>query len=245
MKLIIIRHAEPDYAIDGLTEKGKKEAELLKNRLKKENIKKVYCSPLGRAKLTIEPTLKELGLNAEYVDWLQEFSYAKVKLPYLVDREEKACWDILPEYINEMAPDCYCQDNWQNSPLVKGTNVEGSYQSVIKEFDKLLESHGYVRDGKIYKAERPNHDTIVLQCHMGVSCILMSHLMNCSPFSLLQHCVTLPSAVSTFFTEERREGIAHFRSCGIGDVSHLYIADEEPSFAARFCECFTDDTRHD
>lgn len=35
MKLIIIRHAEPDYAIDGLTEKGKKEAELLKHRLKK------------------------------------------------------------------------------------------------------------------------------------------------------------------------------------------------------------------
>lgn len=244
MKLIIIRHAEPDYAIDGLTEKGKKEAELLVPRLKKENIKKVYCSPLGRAKLTIEPTLKELGITAEYVDWLQEFSYAKVNLPYLTDRDQKACWDILPEYINKFAPDCY-GDDWQNSPLVKNSNVAESYKSVTEEFDKMLERHGYRRDGKIYKAEFSNHDTIILQCHMGVSCILMSHLMNCSPFSLLQHCVTLPSAVSTFFTEERREGIAHFRACGIGDISHLYVADEEPSFAARFCECFSDDTRHD
>ena len=27
-------------------------------------------------------------------------------------------------------------------------------------------------------------------------------------------------------------------------VSHLYVGDEEVSFSGRFCECFTDDTRH-
>lgn len=30
-----------------------------------------------------------------------------------------------------------------------------------------------------------------------------------------------------------------------GDVSHLYVADEPPAFAARFCECYTnEDERH-
>ena len=245
MKIIIIRHAEPNYEIDGLTSKGSREAELLSHRLIKENITKVYCSTMGRAKLTIKPTLDKLSIDAEYCDWLREFEYAQVALPYLTDRKTKACWDILPEYINNEVPDIYSLDGWKESNLIKNTIVEQSYNNVIAEFDKVLEQHGYRREGTMYKVIKPNHDTFIFCCHMGLSCVLMSHLLNCSPFSLLQHCVMLPSSVTTFYTEERREGAAHFRVCGIGDLSHLYVANEEPSFSARFCECYTDDTRHD
>jgi probable phosphoglycerate mutase len=54
-----------------------------------------------------------------------------------------------------------------------------------------------------------------------------------------------PSSVTTVVTEERRKGIAAFRILAFGDTSHLYAHDEDPSFAARFCECYEDDTRHD
>jgi len=87
MRILIVRHGDPDYSIDGLTEKGKIEAELLKNRLVKENIKAVYCSIYGRAKATIEPTLKAKNITASYCDWLREFDYARVSLPYL-DKEK-------------------------------------------------------------------------------------------------------------------------------------------------------------
>ena len=40
MKILIIRHGDPDYAIDGLTDKGKIEAELLANHLQNEKIDK-------------------------------------------------------------------------------------------------------------------------------------------------------------------------------------------------------------
>ena len=43
----------------------------------------------------------------------------------------------------------------------------------------------------------------------------------------------------------REEGIASFRIRSYGDISHLHVADEEPSKMARFCECFTDDDRHE
>ena len=33
MRILIIRHGDPDYEIDGLTEKGKREAALLAKRL--------------------------------------------------------------------------------------------------------------------------------------------------------------------------------------------------------------------
>ena len=50
MKLVIVRHGDPDYAKDHLTEKGKREVELLADRLVKNPAKAYYVSPLGRAK---------------------------------------------------------------------------------------------------------------------------------------------------------------------------------------------------
>ena len=50
MRLLIIRHGDPDYARDNLTEKGKREAKLLSEMLAKDKIDYLYCSPLGRAK---------------------------------------------------------------------------------------------------------------------------------------------------------------------------------------------------
>ncbi|MDO4380678.1 MAG: histidine phosphatase family protein, partial [Clostridia bacterium] len=52
MKLIIIRHGDPNYAIDSLTKKGKREALLLSERIEKLSPDYIYCSPLGRAKKT-------------------------------------------------------------------------------------------------------------------------------------------------------------------------------------------------
>ena len=51
MRILIVRHGEPDYAHDTLTEKGWREAELLSERLCKEKIDDFYVSPLGRAKI--------------------------------------------------------------------------------------------------------------------------------------------------------------------------------------------------
>ena len=57
MKILIIRHADPDYALDSLTEQGWKEAELLAQRISAMDIRSFYVSPLGRAKDTASLTL--------------------------------------------------------------------------------------------------------------------------------------------------------------------------------------------
>ena len=41
MKLLIIRHGDPDYTNDTLTEQGRREAELLSLRMEKESIKNI------------------------------------------------------------------------------------------------------------------------------------------------------------------------------------------------------------
>ena len=73
MKLIFIRHGDPDYEIDGLTEKGQREAQLLADYIKNYNIDEIYMSPLGRAQQTAEYSLKALGKEAVTFDWLKEF----------------------------------------------------------------------------------------------------------------------------------------------------------------------------
>ena len=241
MRILIIRHGDPDYTIDGLTEKGKREVELLKNRMIKEDITKVYCSIYGRARLTAKPFLDALGIEAEYCDWLKEFDGNKVQLPY--SDKPRSCWDILPNYVNSLT-DIYHPTNWKNVEFVKNSTVPTSYDYVVENLDKMLSSHGYVRDKYNYIAKKSNHDTIVLVCHFGITSVLLSHLLNCSPYSIWQHMCTLPTSVTTLYTEEREKGIAEFRLTCLGDTSHLTQYGEPDSFSARFCECFSDDTRH-
>ena len=242
MRIIIIRHGDPDYSIDGLTEKGKVEARLLAKRMLKEDITAIYCSPLGRANLTAKPTAEAKGMEINTAEWLREFDYSTVKVPYL--DEPKCPWDLLPEFVSEHKT-IYSPTEWFECPFIKESTVYADYTRVTGELDKLLARYGYVRDGYNYKVTRPNHDTLVLVCHFGLTAVLLSHLMNCSPYSIWQNMVCAPTSVTTIYTEERREGIASMRVFGVGDISHLYAEDEPPAFAARFCECFKDDTRHD
>ena len=124
-------------------------------------------------------------------------------------------------------------------------DVREYYEYVVSELDKLLALHGYERDGKIYRVTEPNRDTIVLFCHFGVECVLLSHLLHLPAFVLWHGTVAPPASVTTLYTEERREGIASFRMQSFGDISHLYVKGMEPSFAARFCETWDSGERRD
>ena len=55
MKILFVRHGDPDYSIDSLTETGWKEAKLVSNRLTQLDVKNFYCSPMGRARDTASP----------------------------------------------------------------------------------------------------------------------------------------------------------------------------------------------
>lgn len=242
MKLLIIRHADPDYSIDSLTETGWTEAELLSERLVKLDIKAFYTSPLGRAKDTASCTLKKLNRQATECAWLKEFPPAVLR----PDTDRRKCaWDWLPADWTSH-PEFFDKDLWYTNELFKEAHVEEEYRYVTEEFDNLLAKHGYERNGNYYHAVHANNDTIALFCHFGLECVLLSHLLNVSPMILWHGMCAAPSSVTTVTTEERREGNAYFRINAFSDTSHLYVADRAPSFAARFCETFANENeRHD
>lgn len=235
MQILIIRHGDPDYSIDSLTEKGWREAELLSERLKKLDIKEFYVSPLGRARDTASITLKKMDRKAVVLPWLQEFFRAKIDRP---DSEEKTIsWDWLPQDWTKEAL-YYDKDHWMETEIFKNSSVKEEYQWVADGLDQILAAYGYVREGSLYRVEKASTDRIAFICHFGVECVMLSHLLGISPMVLWHGFCAAPSSVTTIHTEERREGIASFRVSSFGDISHLYVADEEPSFHARFCETY-------
>jgi len=243
MRLVIIRHGDPDYVNDSLTPKGWREAELLSEWVTHMNVTSVYVSPLGRAKDTAAAALKKLNRTATECGWLREFD-APIRRPDVADRR-MITWDWLPQDWTA-EPLFYDHEKWAENSVMEEGAVKEKYDRVVGSFDALLARHGYVRDGHCYRVERANRDTIVFFCHFGVECVLLSRLLDVSPMVLWHHACAAPSSVTTLVTEERRAGIALFRMTGFGDLSHLRAHGEEPSFQARFCETFDSETeRHD
>ncbi|MBR1393719.1 MAG: histidine phosphatase family protein [Ruminococcus sp.] len=241
MKLLIIRHGDPDYTIDSLTEKGHREAQLLAERIASMDIKAYYVSPLGRARKTAEYTLEKAGRTAEVLDWAREFD------TLISDGRggKRIAWDWLPADWTAV-PEYFDKDKWYTTPIMQEAGMEAGVKRVYDGIDALIERHGYKREGNLYRAVEPNNDTIALFCHFGVTCVMLSHILNVSPMILWHGFVSAPTSVTTLITEERREGLAYFRTNTFGDISHLYKYGEEPAFSGRFCEMISNEQeRHD
>ena len=223
MKLLLIRHGDPDYENDCLTPTGQREAELLAARIAPLPIREYYVSTMGRAMATAAPTLRMAGREAIPCDWLREFQ-VPVARPDKHGELYHIPWDWLPQ---DWLADPILLDpfRWHENEVFARSEVRAAYDRVIDAFDAVLAEHGYVRD--------------------GLSCVLMSHLMNCSPMVLWHGLAMAPSSVTVIHTEERRPGAASFRAAAVGEISHLSAAGQPPSFSARFCEIYGNGERQD
>ena len=242
MKILLIRHGDPNYEKDSLTEKGWHEAELLAQRMAELEIQSFYVSPLGRAKDTVSCTLKKMGREAEELAWLREFH---APIPDFHTGEPRIPWDQLPaDWTAE--PKYYDNIRWAETlPMLEGHVIDEANR-VWNGLDEVLAKHGYVRNGNYYDAVSPNEDTLALFCHFGVTCVMLSHLLGISAMILWHGFCAAPTSVTSLITEERRKGVALFRMNAFGDTAHLFANHEEPAFAARFCETFANqEQRHD
>lgn len=261
MKIIFVRHGEPDYSSDSLTEKGRREADILAKRTVLWDIDDIYVSPFGRAKETAEPTLKALSKEATELSWLREFSY-QVTSP-VVDAPSVP-WDFIPSVLNSDER-LISEEEWiRTPPMDQNEAIKENYPKVISGLDELLEKYGYERKEKYYVRkdgrERfikstvtdmkyatvdmipdiPDEKTIVVFCHLGVICLMLSHLLNI-PFESLTHGFFLPtSSVTIVNTEERWGSEVSFRVQVMGDCTHLIKEGEPISNAGSFARTFQD-----
>ena len=157
---------------------------------------------------------------------------------------KRICWDIVPAYLNRH-PEYYETWGWRDTELIRDTDIKEQYDWVCEGIDSVLSEYGYVRDGMGYRVEHESEETIAFFCHFGVSCVILSHLTNTSPFGLWHGMCLSTTSVTEVYTEERQQGYASFRILRAGDVNHLMQEGLEPSFSARFAEVYSNkDQRH-
>lgn len=238
MRIIFVRHGDPDYANDTLTEKGWREAALLAERVSKWEVTDFYVSPLGRAQDTASLSLKKVGRTAETLDWLREFE-APVIDPTRGGRTIP--WDLLPGVWTGI-PEMYDREGFADTEVMKTGPVKEEYARICKGLDDLLARYGYVREGGVYRTDgqkKADQDaTIVLFCHMGVTLFLMGHLLGVSPVVMTSGFFFATTSVTVLGTEEREPGIAYFRCQTAGDCLHLRQNGEPVSRMGYFTEPF-------
>ena len=169
MRLIIVRHGDPDYEKDSLTEKGWREAAILADRISRLEVKEFYVSPLGRARDTASLTLEKMGRKATVCPWLREFA-PRIMRPDVSDRTTIS-WDWLPQDWTGV-DEFYRRDQWSTPPMMREAmaadpdtgemrvGIQEEYDWVIRGFDSLLADHGYQRKGEIYRTKQSNQDIL-------------------------------------------------------------------------------------
>ncbi|MCR4897407.1 MAG: phosphoglycerate mutase family protein [Lachnospiraceae bacterium] len=177
MRLIIVRHGEPNYQKDCLTPLGEEQAVIAAQRLKDEGITDIYSSPMGRALATARPTAELLGIrDIRILDFIHEINWDNLTdKPLHADGHPwTTADDMVRDGWNLASP------GWEEHPFWAGNNAVNCAKYVEKEGDKWLASLGYRREGAHYVNEcsMPDHRNIAIFCHDGSSSAFIAHMLN-------------------------------------------------------------------
>lgn len=224
MDLFIIRHADPCYDPDSLTERGHEEARALAQRLADLRVDHVYSSPSNRARLTAEYTATALGLEIVELTWLLELSEYRVGQ----QNGEHAVWDILGSDVRGAAK-MPGMDDWWELPSLRRSGIGQKWPEFRSTVDAFLADFGYVRTGEVYQVRSPSPSRVALFCHNGTLLFLLAHLLALPPSLVWCGFYAWPSSMTRIHFEELTPQTAVPRALHVADVSHLIAAGLRPN----------------
>lgn len=192
MNLYFIRHAEPDYEHDTITQAGHGQAEKLAEYYAHLKVDELYHSSMGRAALTASYLAKKWNMEAKSIDWARELKWGKANGDAY---DAMSPWSLKDKII-ETTQSYPKGEDWKDLPDLQEDQLVSDYEIHCKALDKFLADHGYVREGQGYKAVAPNDKTIVIVCHGGVISALVSYLSNVPFFQYISHMGVDLTAVS-------------------------------------------------
>lgn len=175
MRLLLVRHGEPDYEKDCLTDFGHVQAGIVAKRLMEEGITEIFSSPLGRARETAEHFSEESGISdIKILDFMREIRFGPIDDLYNSGNPWFGVKDMIAEGLPVNVPD------WRKNDLFKDNTATIDIDNIAVETDKWLDSLGFVREGEYYRCRGGEYKdrTIALFCHGGTMTAFISHVMN-------------------------------------------------------------------
>jgi len=224
VKIYLIRHGDPDYANDTLTERGHQEARALAGYLAGQGITRVYASPMGRARDTARYTSDTLGIPVDTLPWTAELGVRAT------GEERRTAWDIHGHLIRNSD---YLSDPavFERIPTLPASEVRAILEQLRRDSDRFLSTLGYQRDGGIYRVRRSTPDRIALFAHGGLGLTWLSLLLEIPTPLLWSGFFLHTSSVTQILFDERDDGFATPRCIMMSALPHLYASGLEPSQA--------------
>lgn len=220
MLLYIIRHGEPDYATDSLTERGILQAEALGKRLAAAKIDKVFTSPMGRAKQTVEPTCRLLKLEPTVENWTEEIT-EYIRIPF----SDGTVKSVSSLQNTEFLTDGNADLDFKNSTSCNGINQTRMAEvlpMLRREGDAFLEKLGYKYEDGVYKIVKPNEEKVALFCHAAFTRAWLSELLHIPVHIMWASFSYNHTGVTVIEFQNNENGITAPKCLTYSDVSHLY-----------------------
>ena len=176
MRIIFVRHGEPDYRNDCLTDLGRLQAQAAAERLREEGIEEIWSSPLGRAAETAAYTAEVLNLPVTTLDYMRELHWGSTDgTPIPAGGHPWDLADLLAKEGTDLT-----DPGWREHPYFANNLVTAEADHVARETDLWLRTLGYVREGAYYRCARPDDSqkTVALFSHGGSSAAAMGHILN-------------------------------------------------------------------
>ncbi len=230
MLLFYVRHGDPIYSPDSLTELGKQQAEALVSRMKICNPGKIYASSSNRAIMTAEPTAKALGKEIEILDWCNE-SYSAKALFYTgsngsrdwIFRHSESRPVLVSDAVRKLDREWYKHPFFDKMPWLKDEMTR-----MQTETDAFMLSLGYRHQGNGYVAERPNDDRVALFAHQGFGLEFLSALLDI-PYSQFATRFDMGHSGMTVI-EFSGSGFVVPKVLQLSNDSHLLVSDIETKY---------------
>jgi probable phosphoglycerate mutase len=222
VELVLIRHAQPQWVLDGLnvadpplTDLGHRQAERLAERLAGERFDEILVSPLTRARQTAEPILRRLGRDEVVAPWLEEI--------------RDPAWHGTPA---EKAAQAYeemrarpVEDRWEG--LVDGEPVREFVERIRLGARLFLAERGVHRvehELPIWRLAEPGA-RIALVAHAGTNSVTICHLLGLQPTPWEWDRFVLGHASVSVLEALPVHGAHTFSLTKLSDVEHLAAGD--------------------
>ena len=229
MLLYIVRHGDPDYKNDCLTERGIKQAEAVGKRIAASGINEIYSSPMGRAKQTAEPACRLLGLPCNIEPWSHEVEDGRLSCePYGTPKSVSL---IQNTYFLENGGIDLPYDRAFEAVSFRSSGMKEAQEYIVNGGRDFLERLGYKEENGVYRILRPNEDKVVLFCHGVMSRAWIAHLLHIPIHLMWAGFHYTHTGVTVIEFKNNENGITAPTCLCYNDMSHLYAYGPDMHYA--------------
>ena len=226
MLLYFLRHGDPIYHPDCLTDKGKEQAESLSRRLLGSGIDEIYASSSVRAQQTARPLADKLGKPIHTMHWCHEdLAYRD----FTIEEDGKRVWFFESEkFLSRMGrPDVAALGyDWERHPLFAATRCGEGFRRIAGHTDSFMATLGFRHDTEnhCFVAEPPTggeEKRIALFAHGGFGRAFLAHLLDI-PFPFATRMMHNHSGMTVLWFRPYPDGLTFPRLIMFSGDGHLY-----------------------